>query len=60
MTRKDFVLIARAVADARNVSVDPQHLGAVDTVALELADALRSTNPNFDRERFLRACRGAK
>jgi hypothetical protein len=58
MTRKDFVLIAAAVASARAISVDAQHIGAVDTVALELADALRTTNPNFDRDRFLRACRG--
>ena len=29
-----------------------------DDLANAFADALASTNPNFDRERFLAACRG--
>lgn len=28
----------------------------LDEVAAEFADALKSTNPAFDKERFIRAC----
>jgi hypothetical protein len=49
MTRRDFELIARAVRSAAVV-------GRVGFVARPLADALASTNPRFDRGRFLEAC----
>lgn len=51
MTKKDFKLIAAVVAgmppDADMVSV-----------AYAFANALASTNPRFDRERFLKAATG--
>ena len=55
MTRKDFELIADALAAARprpdNVLVHEHNY-----IAKQLAAKLRSTNPNFDSARFLRAC----
>ena len=48
MTHKDYKLIAGALAEAR---VDR------DTVEI-VADALRGTNPRFDRDRFIAAASG--
>lgn len=62
MTRKDFNLIASVFKDMAkwydeygNVTNDH----AIETranIANALADGLATTNPNFDRERFLVAC----
>lgn len=49
MTRRDFELIAGAVLSATRC-------GHTEHVARELADRLASTNPRFDRQRFLEAC----
>ena len=58
MTRKDFVLIAAALKDSA-----PSQDGELGEVCREVweqtcdgvAHALRSTNPRFDVERFLKA-----
>lgn len=50
MSKKDFILIARVIRDARLAG------DANASVAIRFADALRSTNGRFDRERFLKAC----
>ena len=55
MTKKDFVLIAAALATARPLaSATPAsvHWQACHACA----DALATTNPLFDRARFLQAC----
>ena len=49
MSRKDFELIATTIKSLPNR----------DQNAVAFADALRSTNPLFDRDRFLRACGAA-
>lgn len=59
MTRKDYVLIADAVAQSRaavNIGdiTNPQH--AISRVIDELTAKLESDNPNFDAERFIAAC----
>lgn len=46
MTRKDFELIANVLKDSK----------APKVVREKMADALRGTNPNFNREKFLEAC----
>lgn len=57
MTRKDYELIAAAVAEANADMVDhPGRLAGAAQVARYLARELRGTNPRFDRDRFLRAC----
>lgn len=50
MTRPHFVLIADVIKthDFENPATDPR----TRRMAIELA----KTNPNFNRERFLRAC----
>jgi hypothetical protein len=61
MTHKDFVLIAGALAATRNSYAphwDPNLFRACDDHAKYVADALATTNPRFDRERFLAAARG--
>ena len=57
MTKKDYELIAGVMA---RLSADFNN-GGEDTVSLslvaqELADVLSTTNPRFDRARFLSAC----
>ena len=49
MTHKDFKLIAAALAEAE----------ADGTTIRILADALRGTNPRFDRGRFIAAASGS-
>jgi hypothetical protein len=59
MSHKDFVLIAAALASARNaLNNTSDTYCALDAVVEELADALARTNPRFDRARFLAAARG--
>jgi hypothetical protein len=54
MQKRHFELIARILADARITS--PDAIEAIDAIAWQFADALRSTNPRFDSARFARAC----
>jgi hypothetical protein len=55
MSRKDFVLIASTIRIAfSRVRTAEQQQGVLQ-VALDMADDLRSTNPNFNRSRFLDA-----
>lgn len=62
MTRKDYVLIARAVRgvcvrhNRRDGARRTSAVAAVCDVADALADVLAATNGRFDRERFLREC----
>lgn len=65
MTKKDFILIAAALKAARPIpkheayALDHYELIARDThrnAADNVANALHSTNPLFDRARFLIAC----
>jgi len=49
MTRKDFELIARTIRELPLSAVSRRK------VAVAFADELRSTNSNFDRDRFIKA-----
>lgn len=53
MTRKDYELIAKAVKQAGERTTG---IAGVVQVAAELANALQTDNPRFDRERFIKAC----
>lgn len=54
MTKKDFDLIARVLKASRNCDM-LRNLG-IDDMARQFADALKHTNAQFNRDRFLRAC----
>ena len=62
MTKKDFELIAGAVRDIYwravndNGMDEDQAEEPRELAAYALADALATTNPRFDRARFLAAC----
>jgi hypothetical protein len=56
MTRKDFQLIADVIAEMSVKHPEMFRLGASALFAHNLADALATTNPRFDSERFLTAC----
>lgn len=54
MQRAHFQLIADCLDDIKvNVALEPDDKAVVARV---FADRLRSTNPNFNRDRFLEAC----
>jgi hypothetical protein len=60
MTRKDYILLADALASAKPIPHDDFQLAAdrYDQFAIDctaIADAL-AENPRFDRARFLKAC----
>lgn len=61
MTKKDYVLIATAIAASRGCKLGEDantewfRKGQAD-VAYVLAGALERENPRFDRARFLAAC----
>lgn len=59
MTKKDYELVARVLRDTEAACLRSQW-DAVwrdrGRVAEAFADELASTNPRFDRARFLRAC----
>lgn len=59
MTRKDFVLITNTIKQLPSFEV-PADRDVVRFSALvaQLADALATTNPRFNRERFEKACNG--
>lgn len=61
MTRRDFELIARAIADTRVEQAALPRAGRIanrtlDRAAQRLAADFAVENPRFDRDRFLRAC----
>jgi hypothetical protein len=57
MTRKDYQLIANAVKKVRDgYEHIPTAELAINSVAHELARALRVTNNHFDSDKFLAAC----
>lgn len=55
MTKKDYELIAKAIRDVYLYGIDVDK-GTLDDVARSLAAHLATTNPRFDRERFIKAC----
>lgn len=57
MTRKDYKLLANAVLKARdNPLVAGRETSGINLVVREIADALASDNPRFDRSMFIEAC----
>ena len=58
MTRKDYVLIADAMKRARPVILNNRGpLDMWESCVDELAQALARSNPRFDAQRFINACR---
>ena len=60
MTRKDFVVVAKALKDSkpdiRQKDVTDEHVKVWENTVENMADALRNTNPNFNRYTFTTAC----
>jgi hypothetical protein len=60
MTRKDFVLIAKIFNKNMNDKTIANHKYSgqeiVKAMACQMADVLKTTNPQFDHKRFLEAC----
>lgn len=65
MTRKDFRLIAETIRSLPSFETFhqdgtryPTDVVNFDAVCRRFAEALRSTNPRFNAERFIAACNG--
>ena len=54
MTRKDYILIARVLADL--VDAEPHKKHSVTILARRFALAFETDNPSFDYDRFMSAC----
>ena len=52
MSKKDFVLIADVINSSRNT----ENNKLMDEVAVNFANRLKTTNPLFNRDKFLKAC----
>jgi hypothetical protein len=63
MTKKDYELIAKAIADSRYVgeqALTQEYQSAINNVTLRIAGVLADTNPRFESIRFLSACQYGK
>ena len=58
MSRKDFNLIAETIKLMPSFDVNGTDTIRFDVVVNCFAEALRSTNPRFDTQRFVAACNG--
>lgn len=66
MTRKDYIAVARIIADQREKALDTTTgpscaegwavLEATRDMAVQMADHFRADNSRFDRGRFYAAC----
>lgn len=54
MTKKDFELIANVFRNQYTGHGSPEWVR--ESLAVKMAEALATTNPKFDRARFLAAC----
>jgi len=54
MSRKDFVLLANAIKEIRDVDCEDDFV--VDKFAQRIADAINGHCATFDKQRFLKAC----
>lgn len=54
MTKKDYQLIAQALADALNERTNSISRGAILLAVEKIAQALQADNPCFDNERFIK------
>lgn len=62
MTRKDYILIARALRDAHETGgfTEENDKQVVLDIARVIAGALAADNPNFAHDHFLAVVRGEK
>lgn len=57
MTRKDYIIIAKAIRQSKDESNGAViELEAVKNTAENIASELQGDNGNFNKERFLTAC----
>ena len=55
MTKKDYIIIARAIVEAKIWAGTDQKSG-VTLTSQYISDALQKDNPKFDAEKFAEAC----
>lgn len=52
VTKKDFEAVAEIISSNRGDGVEY----TLDMIAINLADYFAEQNPNFNRDRFIKAC----
>lgn len=60
MTRKDYIIIARALQGAYPVPENSTPIQAWRGAVGAIADAIAKDNPRFDKDKFLLACQGVE
>lgn len=60
MTRAHFKLIAEVIARVKPYADPEGDMVFASDIVSDFADALTSTNPSFNRERFIEACQPRK
>jgi len=58
MTKKDFVAIAEIIKKNSSKVYGATFTDVTREVVNDLADYFEAQNPNFDRDRFIKACNG--
>jgi len=56
MTKKDYVAIAKNIKVQLDDEPRPNQRDGMIMIIKVLTDFMRSDNPNFDQEKFLKAC----
>ena len=63
MSKKHYIRVARIIADQieftlkfNDGKIEQHRIAATVQIAHDLADMLQRDNPQFDRDRFLKAC----
>ena len=63
MTRKDYILVAKALRTPMNSMSKPTYereLSGIRMAVISITDALAADNPRFDRDHFLAVVRSTK
>ena len=55
MTRKDYIVIAEVLNEARKLEGSAPDYGVVDTITNGLCHVFQVDNPRFDRTQFIAA-----
>lgn len=56
MTRKDYETVAKILAQVRHTIPHLEDRAVINDVVYELADQFQKDQPQFDRQKFLKAC----
>lgn len=56
LTKKDFKIVAGILKDERTAVSSRAEFDRIEGISLAMADYLATKNPEFDRDKFIKAC----